>query len=80
MPPNPVRSDAGKITDRVLGLEAGGSARLCHSACNIDPLSRGIGENWAPMRGQIEHDDVIAVGARGTEAAITQSNDSKELS
>ncbi|WP_338695731.1 hypothetical protein V5279_05665 [Bradyrhizobium sp. 26S5] len=26
----------------------------CHSACNIDPLSRGIGvQNWTPMRGQI---------------------------
>ena len=31
-------------------------------------------------RPKFEHDDVIAVGARGTETAITQSNDSKELS
>jgi len=50
-----VRTDSGPIALRAFwSMHVEAMNWSCHSACNIDPLSRGIGvQNWTPMRGQI---------------------------
>jgi hypothetical protein len=56
MPTDPLEIFATELSLRLeqfgfkkkpLDIERNGPEKHCHSACNIDPLSRGIGvQNW----------------------------------